>query len=203
MKIVCIGRNYVEHAKELKNPLPQKPIFFLKPETAILPKNRPFYYPDFSEDIHYEVELVIKIGKNGKHIQEKFASNYYSEIALGIDFTARDIQQNCKTKGLPWEIAKGFDNSAPLSKFIPMEDLPPINNIGFRLELNGEVVQDGNSKNMIFNVDHIISYVSKYITLKMGDIIFTGTPEGVGPVKIGDHLVGYLEDQEMFNFYVK
>ncbi len=203
MKIVCIGRNYVEHAKELKNPLPQKPIFFLKPETAILTKNRPFFYPDFSEDIHYEVELVIKIGKNGKHIQEKFAADYYNEIALGIDFTARDIQQNCKTKGLPWEIAKGFDNSAPLSKFVKMEGLPPINNMGFRLELNGKVVQDGNSQNMIFNVDYIISYVSKYITLKMGDIIFTGTPEGVGPVKIGDHLVGYLDGKEMFNFYVK
>jgi 2-keto-4-pentenoate hydratase/2-oxohepta-3-ene-1,7-dioic acid hydratase in catechol pathway len=203
MKIVCIGRNYVEHAKELKNPLPQKPIFFLKPETAILSKNRPFYYPDFSEDIHYEVELVIKIGKNGKHIQEKFASDYYNEIALGIDFTARDIQQNCKEKGLPWEIAKGFDNSAPLSKFIGIEDLPDINNIGFKLELNGKAVQNGNSKNMIFNIDYIISYVSKFITLKMGDIIFTGTPEGVGPVKIGDKLVGYLEGKEMFNFAVK
>jgi 2-keto-4-pentenoate hydratase/2-oxohepta-3-ene-1,7-dioic acid hydratase in catechol pathway len=203
MKIICIGRNYVEHAKELKNPLPEQPIFFLKPETALLLKNRPFYYPEFSSDIHYETELVIKIGRNGKHIQEKFAASYYSEIALGIDFTARDIQQNCKAKGLPWEIAKGFDNSAPLSKFIPLEGLPEINNIGFRLELNGQVAQNGNSKNMIFSVERIISFVSQFITLKMGDIIFTGTPEGVGPVKIGDRLVGYLEDKEMFNFLVK
>lgn len=203
MKIVCIGRNYKEHAKELKNPLPQKPIFFLKPETALLNRNKPFYYPEFSEDIHYEIELVIKIGKNGKHIKEKFAASYYQEVALGIDFTARDIQQNCKTKGLPWEIAKGFDNSAPLSKFVSMEGLPAIDNMGFRLELNGKTVQDGNSKNMIFSVDHIISYVSQFITLKMGDIIFTGTPEGVGPVKIGDRLVGYLENQEMFNFQVR
>jgi 2-keto-4-pentenoate hydratase/2-oxohepta-3-ene-1,7-dioic acid hydratase in catechol pathway len=203
MKIICIGRNYLEHAKELKNPLPEKPIFFLKPETSLLIKNRPFYYPEFSKDIHYETELVIKIGKNGKHIQEKFAHTYYSQIALGIDFTARDIQQNCKIKGLPWEIAKGFDNSAPLSKFTSLEGLPAIDNMGFRLELNGKTVQDGNSKNMIFNVDFLISYVSKYITLKMGDIIFTGTPEGVGPVKIGDRLVGYLEGKEMFNFEVK
>lgn len=203
MKTICIGRNYIEHAKELKNPLPEKPIFFLKPETAILIRNRPFFYPDFSNDIHYEVELVVKIGKNGKHIQEKFASTYYNEVALGIDFTARDIQQNCKSKGLPWEIAKGFDNSAPLSKFIKLDELPEINNIGFKLELNGEVVQDGNSKNMIFSVDKIISYVSQFITLKMGDIIFTGTPEGVGPVKIGDQLVGSLEGREMFNFRVK
>jgi 2-keto-4-pentenoate hydratase/2-oxohepta-3-ene-1,7-dioic acid hydratase in catechol pathway len=203
MKIICIGRNYVEHAKELSNPLPEQPIFFLKPETALLLKNRPFYYPEFSNDIHYETELVIKIGRNGKHIQEKFAANYFNDIALGIDFTARDIQQNCKTKGLPWEIAKGFDNSAPLSKFVPLEGLPEINNMGFRLELNGQVVQKGNSKNMIFSVERIISYVSQFITLKMGDVIFTGTPEGVGPVKIGDRLVGYLEDKELINFMVK
>lgn len=203
MKIICIGRNYVEHAKELKNPLPQNPIFFLKPETSLLIKNRPFYYPEFSEDIHYETELVIKIGKNGKHIQEKFAHTYYDEVALGIDFTARDIQQNCKTKGLPWEIAKGFDNSAPISKFVSLEGLPAIDNMGFSLESNGKTVQDGNSKNMIFPVNYIISYVSKFISLKMGDIIFTGTPEGVGPVKIGDRLVGFLEGKEMFNFDVR
>jgi len=203
MKIICIGRNYVEHARELKNPLPEKPIFFLKPETSLLIKNRPFYYPEFSKDIHYETELVIKIGKNGKHIQEKFAQTYYSQIALGIDFTARDIQKNCKSKGLPWEIAKGFDNSAPLSKFVSLEGLPAIDKMGFKLELNGKTVQDGNSKNMIFSVNYIISYVSQFITLKMGDIIFTGTPEGVGPVKIGDRLVGFLEGKEMFNFEVK
>ena len=203
MKIICIGRNYVEHAKELKNPLPEQPVFFLKPDTSLVIRNRPFFYPEFSNDIHYETELVIKIDKNGKHIQEEFAHTYYSQIGLGIDFTARDIQQNCKKKGLPWEIAKGFDNSAPISKLMAIEELTDQKNIQFHLELNGEVVQQGSSLDMIFSVDTIISYLSRFITLKMGDLIYTGTPAGVGPVKIGDHLVGYLEDKKMLNFRVK
>lgn len=203
MKIICIGRNYVEHAKELKNPLPKQPVFFLKPETSLVIRNRPFFYPEFSKDIHYEAELVIKIDKNGKHIQEEFAHTYYSEIGLGIDFTARDIQQNCKEKGLPWEIAKGFDNSAPISKLISMEKLSDQKNIQFHLELNGDIVQQGSSLDMIFSFDTIVSYLSQFITLKMGDLIYTGTPAGVGPVKIGDHLVGYLEDKKMLDFRIK
>jgi len=203
MKIICIGRNYVEHAKELKNPLPKQPVFFLKPDTSLVIRNRPFFYPEFSKDIHYETELVIKIDKNGKHIQEKFAHTYYSQIGLGIDFTARDIQQNCKEKGLPWEIAKGFDNSAPISKLMAIEELNDQKKILFHLELNGEVVQQGSSRDMIFSFDTIVSYLSQFITLKMGDLIYTGTPSGVGPVKIGDHLVGYLEDKKMLDFRVK
>lgn len=203
MKIICIGRNYVEHAKELKNPLPEQPVFFLKPDTSLVIRNRPFFYPEFSSDIHYETELVIKINKNGKHIQEKFAHTYYSHIGLGIDFTARDIQANCKKKGLPWEIAKGFDNSAPISKMITIDELIDKLNIQFHLELNGEIVQKGSSLDMIFSFDTIISYLSQFITLKMGDLIYTGTPAGVGPVKIGDHLVGYLEDKKMLDFRVK
>ena len=203
MKIICIGRNYVEHAKELKNPLPEQPVFFLKPDTSLVIRNRPFFYPEFSKDIHYETELVIKIDKNGKHIQEKFAHTYYNQIGLGIDFTARDIQQNCKQKGLPWEIAKGFDNSAPISKLINISELNDPKNILFHLKLNGETVQEGSSLDMIFSFDTIISYLSKFITLKMGDLIYTGTPAGVGPVKVGDHLEGYLEDKKMLNFRVK
>jgi len=203
MKIICIGRNYVDHAKELNNPLPKAPVFFLKPDTSLLIRNRPFYYPEFSKEIHYETELVIKINRNGKHIQEKFSSKYFNEIGLGIDFTARDLQTNCKQKGLPWEIAKGFDNAAPLSKIISMDELSDTDNIKFHLEINGKRVQEGNSADMIFSVNKIISYVSQFITLKMGDLIFTGTPAGVGPIKIGDHLVGYLEDKKMLNFVIK
>ncbi len=202
MKIICIGRNYIEHAKELNNKVPEKPMFFLKPETSLLLKNRPFYYPDFSKDIHYETEIVIKINKLGKHIDEKFAHRYYSEIGLGIDFTARDLQQNCKKNGHPWEIAKAFEHSAPLSEtFINKTELP--DNINFKLELNGNTVQNGNTKNMIFSVDKIISYISQFFTLKIGDLIFTGTPAGVGAVKIGDNLKGYIEDKLMFDFEVK
>ncbi|MCD4682351.1 MAG: fumarylacetoacetate hydrolase family protein [Bacteroidales bacterium] len=203
MKIICIGRNYVDHAKELNNPLPKAPVFFLKPDTSLLIRNRPFYYPEFSKEIHYETELVIKINRNGKHIQEKFSSKYFNEIGLGIDFTARDLQTNCKQKGLPWEIAKGFDNAAPLSKIISMDELSDTDNIKFHLEINGKRVQEGNSADMIFSVNKIISYVSQFITLKMSDLIFTGTPAGVGPIKIGDHLVGYLEDKKMLNFVIK
>ncbi len=202
MKIICIGRNYADHAKELNNPLPKKPMFFMKPQTSILSKNRPFFYPDFSKEIHYETEVVIRINRVGKHIEERFAHRYYTEIGLGIDFTARDLQRQCKAKGHPWEIAKAFQHSAPLSdSFINKEDLP--NDINFKLELNEEIVQTGNTKDMIFSVDKLISYVSQYFPLKIGDLIFTGTPAGVGEVKIGDNLKGYMEDKLMFDFRVK
>ncbi len=203
MKIICIGRNYVAHARELNNPLPEAPVFFMKPDTAMVIRNRPFFYPEFSKDIHYETELVVKIKKNGKHIQEKYAPAYYEEIGLGIDFTARDVQARCKEKGLPWEIAKAFDHSAPVSQFIKLDELNNRDDIRFHLELNGKKVQDGSSTLMIFSIDHIISYLSQFITLKMGDLIFTGTPAGVGPVKINDHLVGYIEDRKMLDFRVK
>ncbi len=203
MKIICIGRNYVEHAMELNNPLPEKPVFFMKPNTAMIIRNRPFFYPGFSEDVHYEVELVIRINRNGKHIREKFASGYYDQVGLGIDFTARDLQSQAKAKGLPWEVAKAFDGSAPVSSFIPLAELDDRQNIRFHLDINGKTVQEGNSNLMIFSVDRIISYVSQFITLKMGDLIFTGTPKGVGQVKIGDHLTGYIEEKKMLDFRVK
>ncbi len=203
MKIICIGRNYTEHAKELNNPLPEEPLFFMKPDTALLIRNRPFYIPDFSNEIHYETELVIKISKNGKNIQEKFAHNYYDKITLGIDFTARDIQKKCKEKGHPWEIAKAFDNSAPISTFIPVSELKERENIKFHMDLNGKRVQTGNSRDMIFSFEKIISYVSKFIYLKMGDIIFTGTPAGVGKVNIGDRITAYLEERKMLDFMIK
>ncbi|PLW95882.1 MAG: 2-hydroxyhepta-2,4-diene-1,7-dioate isomerase, partial [Marinilabiliales bacterium] len=179
MKIICNGRNYVEHAKELSNPVPKKPVFFLKPDTSLLQKNNPFFYPSFSEDVHYEVELVLRICKNGRHIEEKFASNYFDEIGIGIDFTARDIQSECKKKGLPWEIAKAFDQSAPIGKFIKTSQIIDLSNINFSLKINDEIRQQGNSNDMIFSFDQIIAYVSKFITLREGDYIFTGTPEGV------------------------
>ena len=203
MKIICIGRNYIDHAKELKNPVPKKPVFFLKPETALLTKNRPFYYPPFSNEIHYEAELVYKITRNGKHIRKEFADSYYEEVGLGIDFTARDLQRECKEKGLPWEISKAFTDSAPISELFPVSKLKDKDNIHFRLEKNGEIVQEGVSSDMIFNMEEIISYVSQFIMLRMGDLVFTGTPAGVGPVKIGDRLIGFIEDRKMFNFEVK
>lgn len=203
MKIICIGRNYADHAKELNNPLPKVPMFFLKPDTALLIDNDPFYIPEFSNDIHYECELVFKINRVGKNITEKFAPKYYTEIGLGVDFTARDLQQLCKEQGTPWEIAKGFDNSAVISKFIPLESLNNKENIEFRLDLNGQTVQIGKSETMIFNINQLIAYVSQFITLKTGDLIFTGTPAGVGAVKIGDRLQGYLEDHLMYDFEVK
>ena len=203
MKIICIGRNYVEHARELNNPLPKEPVFFLKPDSAILRRNHPFYYPDFSNEIHFETELVLKICKVGRHIPERFASSYYNEIGIGIDFTARDLQRKCKEKGLPWEIAKAFDFSAPLGKFLIKDELADTGNISFSLKINNEIRQDGNSSNMIFSFDQIIAYVSKFITLKMGDLIFTGTPEGVGPVKRGDRLQAYIEDKKLLDFPVR
>ena len=203
MKIICIGRNYIEHTKELGNPIPREPLVFLKPETALQPNGHPFFIPDFSNNIHYETEIVIKINKLGKHIEEKFAHKYYSQIGLGIDFTARDIQELCKRKGLPWEKSKGFDGSAQISKiFIDKSDMD-LENISFKLEKNGEIVQNGNSKNMIFHFDKIISYISQFYTLKIGDLIYTGTPEGVGKVTEGDVLIGYIEEKEMFKVIVK
>jgi 2-keto-4-pentenoate hydratase/2-oxohepta-3-ene-1,7-dioic acid hydratase in catechol pathway len=203
MKIICIGRNYVAHALELNNPLPSKPVFFLKPDTALVRRNRPFYYPDFSSDVHYETELVLKISKVGRHIPERFAHTYYEEIGIGFDFTARDLQQNCKEKGLPWEMAKAFDFSAPIGKFTNKLDFKQPNDIQFSLKINGEEKQNSSSKNMIFSFDFIIAYVSQFITLKMGDLIFTGTPKGVGPIKIGDKLEAFIEGEKMLGCLVK
>jgi acylpyruvate hydrolase len=203
MKIIAIGRNYQEHAKELNNPIPTEPVVFLKPDTALLKEGKAFYHPDFSNDIHYEVELIIKIGKEGKHIAAKFARNYIEAIGLGIDFTARDLQQKCKEKGLPWEIAKAFDHSAPIGEFIPIKEIPDLNAIQFSLKQNQLVVQNGNSADMIFSFDDIISYVSQRFTLKKGDLIFTGTPAGVGKINIGDLLEGYISDRKMLSVPVK
>ena len=203
MKIICIGRNYAKHASELGNTLPTEPLFFLKPETAIQPKGHPFFIPDFSKNIHYEVELVLKINKTGKHIEERFAHKYYSQIGLGIDFTARDVQDECKAKGLPWEKAKGFDGSAQISRtFIDKSDLE-LSNIKFSLLKNNEEVQKGNSKNILFNFDQIIAHLSKVYTLKTGDLIYTGTPAGVGAVKSSDILKGFIGEKEMFKVMVK
>ena len=203
MKILAIGRNYADHAKELNNPVPTEPVVFLMPETALIRNNKPFFYPDFSNDIHYEVELVIKINKLGKNIDEKFAHRYYDEIGIGIDFTARDIQSKLKSKGLPWEIAKSFDGAAPLGDFMTIENFGSVDNINFSLSKNDEVVQQGNSKDMIFSFDSIIAHVSKYFTLKIGDLIYTGTPVGVGPVKIGDTLIAKIEDKELLKVWIK
>lgn len=203
MKIIAIGRNYAAHAKELNNAVPTKPIIFLKPDTAVLKDNKPFYIPDFSSDIHYELEVVLKICKEGKHISEKFASNYYDEIGLGIDFTARDIQTAHKEKGLPWELAKAFDNSAAISTFLPKADFEDMYQLQFELQINKETRQNGHTSNLLFSFEHIISFVSQYITLKKGDLIFTGTPEGVGQVKQGDQLEAWLQGKQLLNFSVK
>lgn len=201
MKIICIGRNYVEHAKEMNASLPSAPIFFMKPETALL-RTRDFFYPKFTSNLHYECEIVLKIDKVGKNIDEKFAHTYYSSCTLGIDFTARDVQQNCKEKGLPWEIAKSFDQSAPLSKtWIPLTGAKQ--EIKFELEKNGKTVQKGSNFNMIFSFDQIIAYISKFITLKKGDLIFTGTPAGVGAVEIGDNLKCLLMGKDVLNFNIR
>ena len=202
MKIICIGRNYAEHAKELKNELPEEPLFFLKPDTALL-KEKDFYYPNFTNDLHFECEIVVKIDKVGKNIDPKYAHKYYSEITLGIDFTARDLQQKCKEKGLPWEKAKGFDNSAPISlKWVSLSDIN-FQSTEFCFYQNDILKQHGFTRDMIFTIDEIIAYVSRFITLKTGDLIFTGTPSGVGPVEIGDCLKATLNGDEMFSFFVK
>lgn len=203
MKIICIGRNYPAHIQEFNNEISQNPIFFLKPETSMIVHNRPFFLPDFSENMQYEVELIVRICKLGKCIQKKFAHTYYDEIGLGVDFTARDLQENAKKNGLPWEICKAFDGSAIMSEFIPKTQFNDIQNINFSLLLNGKTVQKGNSAEMIFSIDEIIAYVSQFITLKIGDVIYTGTPVGVGKIAINDQLQGYIENQKMFDFRIK
>jgi acylpyruvate hydrolase len=203
MKIICIGRNYVEHIKELSNEQPDEPVIFMKPDTAILRDGEPFYYPNFSNDVHHEVEIVVKISKMGKNIDSKFAHKYYNEIGIGIDFTARDLQARLKGKGLPWELAKAFNGSAPISNFVSKIQFADIQNINFSLEINNETRQAGNTKLMLFKIDDIIAFVSKYFTLKVGDLIFTGTPHGVSAVKVGDVLSCYIEDTKMLEFEVK
>ena len=202
MKIICIGQNYLEHIKELNSEIPNEPVVFMKPDTALLLENKPFYLPDFSNDIHHEIEIVLKINRVGKNIAESFAHKYYEEISVGIDFTARDIQKAQKTKGLPWEKAKAFDFSAPIGKFVPKNKFE-MNNIGFHLDINGKTVQKGNTSDLLFSFDKVIAFVSKFITLKIGDLIYTGTPVGVGPVKIGDKLDCFLEGEKLLAFEVK
>jgi 2-keto-4-pentenoate hydratase/2-oxohepta-3-ene-1,7-dioic acid hydratase in catechol pathway len=204
MKIICIGRNYVAHIEELKNEMPEEPIFFMKPDSSLLRNNDPFYIPEWTNDVHHEVELVVKISRIGKNIEKRFANRYYEEIGLGIDFTARDVQKILKDKGLPWEKAKAFDKAAVLgSTFISVTDLPNPDAIQFQLNINGNTVQRGSSDLMMFDIDEIISHISKYLTLKIGDLIYTGTPAGVGAVKIGDHLEGFLENKKILDFEIK
>lgn len=203
MKVICIGRNYADHAKELNNDVPTEPVIFMKPKNALLFQGKPFFYPEFTEDLHYECEVVVKICKNGKYIQEKFAGKYYDEVSVGIDFTARDLQANLKKKGLPWEIAKAFDNSAAIGDFIPLTPETRINELDFQLHMNGELVQDGHTRDMIFNVNAIIAYVSQYFTLNIGDLIYTGTPAGVGPVQQGDKLEGFLMGKKLLEVVIR
>jgi 2-keto-4-pentenoate hydratase/2-oxohepta-3-ene-1,7-dioic acid hydratase in catechol pathway len=204
MRIFAVGRNYAEHIKELNNERPDEPVIFTKPDTAILKNGNPFYYPDFSKDIHHEVELVLRVCKEGKNIQEKFATKYFDSIGIGIDFTARDLQQKAKEKGLPWDIAKGFNGSAPLSeKFIPVAEFKNLKDINFSLTINGGVRQQGNTSLMIFSFEYVISYLSRFFTLRTGDLIFTGTPKGVGPVQPGDTLSAFIENEKLLEFEVK
>jgi acylpyruvate hydrolase len=203
MKIFCIGRNYSEHAKELNNPVPSEPIVFMKPPTALLLNNRPFYYPDFTQNLHYEGEIVLRIGKNGRSVQPEFADRYYDAVAFGFDFTARDLQDTLKSKGHPWEIAKGFDRSAPLSAFIPIDNLVNPSDIHFQTRKNGELVQDGHTRDLIFTFNQLIVYISRYFTLHKGDYIFTGTPPGVGPVQVGDLLEGWLEGHKVLECAIR
>jgi acylpyruvate hydrolase len=203
MKIICIGRNYADHAREMNDSVPEKPVFFLKPDTSLILNNLPFFYPGFSSEVHHEVEIVLKINRLGRSIDEKFAHRYYDEIGVGIDFTARDLQGECKRKGLPWEMAKAFDGSAPLGGFVSKNKISDMGNIALRLDLNGKTVQQGNSADMIFNFDQLISYVSGFITLKIGDLIYTGTPAGVGAVKVGDRLQAWLNEELLLDFFVR
>lgn len=204
MKIICVGRNYTEHIAELANEKPEEPVLFMKPDTSVLLKKQPFFIPDFSEDVHYEVEVLVRINKIGKHIQSKFSHKYYDEIGLGIDFTARDLQQKLKDKGLPWEKAKGFDGAAVISpKWINKKELGNVDDLDFRLEKNDEVVQKSNTSHMLWKIDELIAYLSTYFTLKIGDVIFTGTPAGVGPVKAEDQLTGFLQNKKMFSIKIK
>lgn len=204
MKILAIGLNYESHNLEMKKTFQSEaPVVFMKPESAQLKDGKPFFIPDFSNEIHYETEVVVKINRLGKHIAEKFAHRYYDELTVGIDFTARDLQKSLKEKGLPWEISKSFDNSAPLGRFISKQEFQDIQNINFHLDINSNTVQQGNTRNMIYSVDKIIAHISQFFTLKIGDLIFTGTPAGVGSVKIGDHLEGYIENRKLLDFYVR
>lgn len=203
MKILAIGQNYVEHNKELNSKNPTEPVVFMKPDSALLKNNKPFFIPDFSEELHYETELIIKINRLGKNIAAKYAKRYYAEIGLGVDFTARDVQRKLKANGHPWEICKAFDNSAVIGNFIPVSEIENIQEIEFHLNINGQTVQTGNSKDMIFPIDELIAYTSKFFTLKIGDILFTGTPAGVGKVQVGDRLEGYLSQRKMFDFKIK
>ncbi|HSA05243.1 MAG TPA: fumarylacetoacetate hydrolase family protein [Tenuifilaceae bacterium] len=203
MKIICIGRNYREHAKEMNSDVPDKPVFFIKPDTCLNRNNQPFFYPEFTKDLHYELEVVIRFNRIGRSVNKRFAHRYYDAVSLGIDFTARDLQQECKQKGLPWEIAKAFDYSAPIGEFIPKEEIEDLGNIEFRLEKNDVVVQQGNTRDMIFSFDELIDYVSRFVTFRIGDYMYTGTPAGVGPVQVGDRLKGYLNNRLMFDFFVR
>ncbi|MFN5357158.1 MAG: fumarylacetoacetate hydrolase family protein [Bacteroidota bacterium] len=204
MKIICVGRNYAAHARELNNAIEEEPVIFMKPETALIPARQPFFIPDHAEDIHFETELVVRINKVGKHIEERFAHRYYDEVSLGIDFTARDTQSKLKSKGLPWELSKGFDGSAPVGTFIPLQRLnKSVQDLRFTLHVNGELRQSGHTADMIFSVDRIIAFVSAYFTLKIGDYIFTGTPEGVGKVQAGDQLITELEGERLLNLAVR
>ena len=203
MKLICIGRNYTEHIKELENERPSDPVVFLKPDTAILLKKQPFFIPDFSNDVHHEVEILVKINRVGKYIDKKFAHKYYKEIGLGIDFTARDLQSQLKTKGLPWEKSKAFDGSAVIGNWLSTEELKNVDNINFTLQKNDVIIQQGNTSHMLWKIDELIEYVSKYFTLKIGDIIFTGTPAGVGRVIANDKLTGFIEDKQLFSITVK
>ena len=204
MKIICIGRNYTDHISELQNEKPEDPVIFLKPDTSVLLKKQPFFIPDFSEEVHYEVEVLVKIKKVGKHIQEKFAHKYYDEIGLGIDFTARDLQQKLKEKGLPWEKAKAFDGAAVIGeKWLAKDSVADINMLNFSLKKNGETVQKSNTELMLWKIDELIAYVSQFFTLKIGDIIFTGTPAGVGKVSAEDRLTGFIEDKQIFSIQTK
>jgi acylpyruvate hydrolase len=203
MKIICIGRNYAEHAKELNNDIPMEPVIFMKPKNALLFPEKPLYYPEFTDDLQYECEVVVKISKNGKHVQERFAHKYYNEITVGIDFTARDLQQEQKKKGLPWEIAKAFDGSAAVGNFIPVIPEMNISNLDFQLKLNDNVVQQGNTADMLFSIGAIVEYVSRFFTLNIGDLIFTGTPAGVGPLNVYDKLEGYLQGEKLLEVEIK
>jgi len=203
MKIICVGRNYADHAKELKNEVPSEPVIFMKPKNALLQNNHPFYYPEFTDNLHYECELVLRICKNGKHIQEKFADKYYDQLGIGIDFTARDLQDKQKQKGLPWEIAKAFDNSAVVGQFIPITPELDKKDINFCLYKNKQIVQQGNTKDLLFTFDVLIAYISKFFTLNIGDLVFTGTPAGVGPVEIGDKLEAFIENDSLLEFEIK
>jgi 2-keto-4-pentenoate hydratase/2-oxohepta-3-ene-1,7-dioic acid hydratase in catechol pathway len=203
MKIICVGRNYADHAKELKNEVPSEPVIFMKPKNALLQNNHPFYYPEFTENLHYECELVLRISKNGKHVQEKFADKYYDHLGIGIDFTARDLQDKQKQKGLPWEIAKSFDNSAVVGQFIPITPELDKKDINFCLYKNKQLAQQGNTKDLLFSFDFLIAYISKFFTLNIGDLVFTGTPAGVGPVEIGDALEAFIENDSLLEFDIK